>query len=82
MNFTVTLFGRLSEAIGRELELSSQGIGTVADLRRTLAERYPAAHGDLASPRVRACVNDAVVGDDHPLASGDSVALLPPVSGG
>jgi molybdopterin converting factor subunit 1 len=33
-------------------------------------------------PRVQTAVNRTVVGADHPLADGDELALLPPVSGG
>lgn len=83
MTVRVHLFGQLSEMIGREVELSSElASETVAELRRALAARYPDASARLLSPRIRACVNDTVVDDDHVVALGDTVALLPPVSGG
>jgi molybdopterin converting factor small subunit len=51
-------------------------------LRRSLAEQYPRLAVDLLSPRVRACVNDEIVGEDHTIRTDDEIALLPPVSGG
>jgi len=79
----VLLFGKLGDVIGRELSFEpSQPVSTVGDLRQALAAAYPDAASDLQSPRVRACVNDLMVDDHHPLAVGDDVALLPPVSGG
>lgn len=59
-----------------------QEASTVGELRRALAAAYPSAASDLRSPRVRAYVNELMVDDRQPLASGDDVALLPPVSGG
>jgi molybdopterin converting factor subunit 1 len=43
-----------------------------------------ALHPEIAPllPRVKVAVNRTVVGDDHPLADGDELAFLPPVSGG
>ena len=83
MTLIVALFGKLGEAIGREIELRTGFTeGTVAQLREALAEAYPSARMDLLSPRVRACINDAIVTDSHRVALGDRIALLPPVSGG
>jgi molybdopterin converting factor small subunit len=78
----ITLYGKLGEAVGREIAFDDMPGRTVAHLRRTLAERHPALAADLLSPRVRACVNDALVGEDWVLSRGDELALLPPVSGG
>ena len=83
MPLRITLFGKLGDLMGRELELPKEfGGRTMADLRRFLAGEYPSAAPDLLSPRVRACVNDALVPDSHNLTAGDQIALLPPVSGG
>ena len=78
----ISLYGKLGEVIGREISLAEIAGRTVAHVRRTLAEQHPRLAADLLSPRVRACVNDAIVGDDHVIQSADDVALLPPVSGG
>ncbi|MGX7953500.1 MoaD/ThiS family protein [Tsuneonella sp. HG249] len=79
----VSFFGKLGETIGREVEMRTGFVeGTVAELREALAKSYPSASEDLLSPRVRACVNDAIVTDSHRVSSADRIALLPPVSGG
>jgi molybdopterin converting factor subunit 1 len=53
---------------------------TIDDLWRTLCARYPQL-GALRSSMTFA-VNREYVRGDHTLASGDEVALIPPVSGG
>lgn len=83
MTVTISLYGKLSETIGREVQFSCEPApATIAELRRALAAQYPGTSADLLSPRLRACVNDLLVGDEHVVAPGDAVALLPPVSGG
>ncbi|WP_057884173.1 MoaD/ThiS family protein [Tsuneonella troitsensis] len=80
---TVFLFGKLGDSMGRELSFDGELVGrTIGALRLALASQYPVASADLLSPRVRACVNDAIVDDGHLLCPGDEVSLLPPVSGG
>lgn len=78
----ITLYGKLGEAIGREISLGELAGWTVWQVRRTLAEQHPGLASDLLSPRVRACVNDSIVGEDRVIGPGDELALLPPVSGG
>ncbi|GGE00196.1 hypothetical protein GCM10011515_19990 [Tsuneonella deserti] len=79
----IFLFGKLGELIGREVNFEPEpGTATISDVRQALARAHPAASDDLLSPRVRACVNDAMVSDRHPVAADDEIALLPPVSGG
>lgn len=83
MQLTITLFGKLSDSIGREVCLDHDtGTVTVAELRRALADKYPAAAADVLSPRLRAFVNNEVVDEVRVIVAGDEVALLPPVSGG
>ena len=55
---------------------------SVAQLRRRLARLHPSAADDLLSPRVRACVGDAIVAEDFVPGAGDKVEFLPPLSGG
>ena len=77
------MFGKLGELAAREVCLEpGPDLATMADVRQALARAYPAASADLLSPRVRGCVNDAMVSDSHPIGPGDEIALLPPVSGG
>jgi molybdopterin synthase catalytic subunit len=76
----VALFAGMAEAAGRRtVELAWNG-GTVADLRRTLATACPAL-GPLLERSAVAC-GDRYVADSEPIAVGDDVAVIPPVSGG
>ncbi len=78
----ISLFGSLAEAIGREVELPLAEGGSVADARRGLIERYPAAAATLARPEVRACLGDRIVGEDETVPAGAELAFFPPLSGG
>lgn len=83
MQVKVSLYGKLGDLLGRQVGFDwSSTESTVAELRKELAARFPAAASDLLSPRVRACVNDAIVQDHATIGLGDDIALLPPVSGG
>ena len=76
----IALFAGMAEVIGgRHLELPWAG-GTVADARRLVAGSHPAVAGLLA--RSAFALGCRYVGDDAPLAAGDDVAIIPPVSGG
>jgi molybdopterin converting factor subunit 1 len=77
----VRYFAILRERTGREAEAFELPAGaTVREARAAIAARYPEIVPLLS--RIAVAVNHAVVTDDHPLAAGDEVALLPPVSGG
>lgn len=79
MNLTVFYFGLLAERRGIGEERLTSSATTPAALYAELDER----HGlGLATRDFRAAVNDEFVAWDHPLAENDSVALLPPMSGG
>ena len=78
----IAFFGKLRAAIGDERELAVEKAESVAQLRRRLAKLHPSAAEDLLSPRVRACVNDTIVGEDFVLDGHDSVEFFPPLSGG
>ncbi len=83
MKLKISFFGKLGDSIGREVCLERDlACCTVAELRQALADAYPASAADLLSPRLRARVNDEIVGGAAEIESGDDVALLPPVSGG
>jgi len=76
----VALFAGMAEVAGRRtVELAWDG-GTVADLRRRLAAACPALGPLLAQSAVAR--GDRYAGDPEPLAAGDDVAVIPPVSGG
>jgi len=78
----ILFFGKLRDALGDEREVAPGEGETVARLRRRLADACPHAAADLLSPRVRACVDDSVVGEDFILAGHERVEFLPPLSGG
>ncbi len=81
MRVTVKLFGTVREEAGaKEFDVALPDGATVGDLRRLLAERHP-VFGRLGE-RLAASVNLEVVTLRAPLADGDEVAFLPPVSGG
>jgi len=80
MQLRVLCFGRLRELIAPETvaELSSPAV--VADLWHSLREQHPAlAAYDGA---IAIAVNQTFASSSTPLAEGDEVALMPPVSGG
>lgn len=79
----VELCGRLADACGRivELDLPEEEV-PVSVMFTALAAAYPTLAPSIASGRVRACVNEALVGPDSLVRAGDEVALFPPVSGG
>lgn len=78
----IRFYGRLGELVGREIDVDIAGEGmSVAALRERLAAQFPAASADIGR-RSRACVADAIVGEGHLLAAGDTVEFFPPLSGG
>ena len=78
----ISFFGKLRDSLGAEREVAAEEGETVARLRARLAGLHPEAAQDLLSPSVRACVADAIVGEDFPLAGQDRIEFFPPLSGG
>lgn len=79
----ILFFGKLGEAIGREVEMSLEPDGvTIAELRALLASRYPEVAADLCAPGLRACVDDTIVGEGFRVGRQASVEFFPPLSGG
>lgn len=82
MPIRVLLFAGLKELAGLSevevsLPLSRQPLSSVLPL---LCERIPGLAGRLDS--VRFAINEAFVDSDAELAAGDTLAIIPPVSGG
>lgn len=78
----VLYFAAVRDLVGRpqeRLELPRE-VACVADLVRHLERVHPELAGRLVS--VRVAVNEEFCGDQHELAEGDVVALIPPVAGG
>jgi molybdenum cofactor biosynthesis protein MoaC/molybdopterin converting factor subunit 1 len=82
MEVELRLFAVFRERAGRErLALELPEGATVADALAAAAEQ-PGLGEVLAAMPVRAALNREYVDDDAPIAAGDEVALIPPVSGG
>ncbi len=81
MRITVRLFAAYREAVGTPaLVLEVPDGATAGDVWTLLRQAHPGLDG-LPTPAAVA-VNDVVQPPEHPLAAGDQVALLAPVSGG
>ena len=81
MKITLLYFAQLREKVSTSEERLELPLGsTVSDLRRRLRELHPQIAG--AVPVVAVAVNLEYADDERKLAEGDSVALIPPVSGG
>jgi len=83
MTIHVRLFAAIREALGREsVELALAEGATAEDVWRELARLDP--RGALATRRqnLAAAVNRRYTKFDVPLADGDEVVFIPPVSGG
>ena len=79
---TVLYFAAVKELAGvseATLELPD-AVRTIADLSAHLEQLEPRLAGRLGS--VRFAVNESFVTTDAPVAHGDVVAVIPPVSGG
>jgi molybdopterin converting factor subunit 1 len=81
MRVSVRLFARLRDIVGAgDLSREVQAGATVADVWRALVAEFP----DIA--RYESSMSSAVNADyarmTSPVADGDEVAFLPPVSGG
>ncbi len=81
MQCEVLLFADLAERVGRErLALSLTAGATVADALDRLSRDEPTIGAARATLAV--AVNERYCNDDTRLADGDTIALIPPVSGG
>lgn len=81
MQVTVRLFAALAEAAGRRsLALELEPGSRAGRVRELLSERFPSVHG--LCQRSALAVNAEYTDPGRPLAEGDEVALIPPVSGG
>ena len=76
----IRLYGKLADAIGRELELDAPEARSIGEVRRRLESDYPDAASALAA--ARAVVAGTMVEDNRPAASHDTIEFLPLVSGG
>src|SRR5262245_17118739 len=81
MRIQVLYFAVFRERLGVEGEPLTVADGaTVADALALLEARH--AIVKQLRGRYRVAVNQSMVGDDHALAAGDELVLIPPVAGG
>lgn len=78
----VLFYGRLAEAMGAERDIAAAPGCCVGDVRQSLIAGHPEVEGVLRNRRALTFVGDRLVRDDHPLAAGETLEFLPPVSGG
>lgn len=74
----VLYFAHLKEIAGQESEQYDVAGKTVAELKQIISEKYQMK--GLSSAMT--AVNEEFADDETTLAEGDSVAFIPPVSGG
>lgn len=79
MQLTLLYFAALREQAGKEQETLSSNAATVAQLYAELTEHYSFT---LPPQRLRAAVNHQLCDWNQTLNEGDTVAFIPPVSGG
>lgn len=81
MQVTVLYFAQLRERRGASIEsLELPDGGDVAMALAMIAKAHPQVAPHL--PRIQVAVNQVIVAATAPLAEGDELALIPPVSGG
>lgn len=75
-------FGGLAPADLQEISLPGD-VRTLEDLQSWLARQQPLLGRAMADTRTRVVVNQCVAQDlSAPIADGDEIAFLPPMSGG
>lgn len=81
ISVNVLFFASVRQMVGQaELHLQMPAGATINDIRHELQTRYPAVERLLG--HARWAVNEQFAELDHPLADGDTVAVIMPVSGG
>ena len=81
MRVRVCFFASVRERLRRsEAECNLRDGATLDDLWQELRRAHPAL--DEVGSSLRFAVNQEYVDKEHPLAEGDEVAVIPPVSGG
>jgi len=72
-------FAGLKKYFGPTLEINAE-VSSVGDLLKLLGERYPESSALLKASRV--ALNDIILSNDYNLNNHETIALLPPSSGG
>lgn len=74
----ILLFAQLQEDIGQSTLLLEANDWTVKQVKEHLREQYP----QMSLHAVMTAVNEEYAFDDDVVKEGDTIAFLPPVSGG
>ena len=81
MKIKILYFSSLKDRLGKQTEkIDLPENSTVQNLISILREKYPNISDSLDN--VMFALNEEYVDKDSPLKDGDTVALIPPVSGG
>ena len=81
MRCDVLLFAQLADAIGKSrLTIDLPKGATIADAIESMSKDHPVVQSMRDTLAV--AVNERYCRDDHSLNDGDTIALIPPVSGG
>lgn len=79
----IVFFAALREQLNcSELSINSQGITTVADVKKQLASTDEQWQQVFANDSLLSAVNYDMVDDEQTVNAGDEVAFFPPVTGG
>ncbi|WP_312228917.1 molybdopterin synthase sulfur carrier subunit [Pseudescherichia sp.] len=78
----VLFFAQVRELVGCDSLTLESEFQSVEALRQQLAARGDRWALALEEGRLLVAVNQTLVSFDHPVVSGDEVALFPPVTGG
>lgn len=73
----ILVFGQITDIIGRP-EISLSGLENTDELNSKLEEMFRG----ISEVKYSIAVNKIITRDNTPLKNGDTVALLPPFSGG
>jgi len=79
VNYRILYFASLRDAAGRDVEDVASDTRDARALYLECRQRHGFA---LSADRLRVALNGEFASWDRPLANGDEVAFLPPVSGG
>ncbi|MBU2924177.1 molybdopterin converting factor subunit 1 [Colwellia sp. 4_MG-2023] len=79
----IVFFAALREQLNcSELSINSQGLTTVADVKKQLASTDEQWQQVFTNDSLLSAVNHDMVNDEHIVNTGDEVAFFPPVTGG
>lgn len=73
----IMFFAHLRDSVGEESVTKVASGKTIAELKQLLIEEY-----GLKLDTVMAAINEEFASDDEVIQDGDTVAFIPPVSGG